>query len=149
MRGVLIHGYCRRGKPVHPLYSTWAGMMQRCYYRKHISWKWYGAKGIHVCLRWHKFKFFAEDMEPGWKRGLTIERINNDLGYSLENCRWATTHEQRMNDSHGKKYTFRGQTKRLSEWAKEIGVTYQAMRQRFRLGWSRNRIFTVKDGRTT
>jgi hypothetical protein len=53
-------------------------------------------RGIRVCKRWRSFENFLEDMEPSPK-GSTLERKNNDLGYSPKNCTWATRKTQANN----------------------------------------------------
>jgi hypothetical protein len=58
----------------------------------------YKGRGIAIAKSWHDFQVFLEDMGPR-PAGTSIERINNDLGYSKENCKWATRDEQGRNTS--------------------------------------------------
>lgn len=83
----------------HRLYWLWQGMIQRCTNPEHHGWKWYGGKGIKVCDRWREFPRFLEDMETGFKEGLTLDRKDGNKDYFKENCRWATWAEQRRNMS--------------------------------------------------
>lgn len=87
-----IHGM-RNARP----YRIWAGMKSRCTNpdtnRSHI----YFSRGIRYCEHWNTFQGFWGDMKDGYKSHLTLERKNNDLGYSKENCKWATYKEQANN----------------------------------------------------
>ena len=76
----------------HPLYTIWAGMKQRCYDSTTKVYKNYGGRGIFVCAEWvNDFKtFFDWAISAGWLKGLQIDRINNESGYSPMNCRFAT-----------------------------------------------------------
>lgn len=141
--GQLKHGLSPRGKPVHRLYSTWAGMIQRCHYPKAASWKWYGAKGIKVCDRWREFKNFLEDMGPTWKPHLTLERLDNSKDYEPGNVVWETTTHQRETDSHGRIIEFKGVSQRISKWAQQIGITDVVLRLRLRKGWSIEKALTT------
>jgi hypothetical protein len=89
--GCTRHGLCES-----ELYSIWRGMVQRCTNPNHISWKYYGARGIKVCDDWFKFINFYNDMQPK-PLGLSLDRRDNDLGYNKENCRWVTFVEQANN----------------------------------------------------
>lgn len=89
------HGLTRKGSVV-PEYKVWSGMIQRCSNPNNSAYSYYGGRGISVCKRWKSFENFYSDMCPR-PFNLTLERINNDLGYSPDNCKWATKKEQSKN----------------------------------------------------
>lgn len=80
-----------------PEYTSYRGMLNRCYQKKHRSYYRYGGRGIGVCPQWrHDFLQFLKDMGPRPK-GLSLDRINNEGNYEPNNCRWATAVEQARN----------------------------------------------------
>ena len=77
-------------------YRIWCSMWTRCTNPKAIGWKYYGGRGIKVCKRWERFENFLKDMGVA-PDDRSIDRKDNDKGYSKSNCRWATAVEQRRN----------------------------------------------------
>jgi hypothetical protein len=81
----------------HRLYSIWNQMIQRCNNQKHKYYNDYGARGITVCDEWLDINNFINDMFPSYQEGLSIDRIDNNKGYSKDNCRWTTKSIQARN----------------------------------------------------
>ena len=89
----------KHGLSSNRFYSTWKGMLQRCTNLEHRSYKWYGARGITVCEEWQdvtNFVAWAESTHPNME-GYTLDRIDNDKGYSPENCTWSDKTTQAIN----------------------------------------------------
>lgn len=90
------------------IYRAWSNMKVRCYKKRFIGYKDYGGRGIRVCDRWKdSFENFWEDMNVSYRDNLTLDRIDNDKGYSKENCKWATTKEQNNNKRKYKKHAIK------------------------------------------
>ena len=88
----------KRGKKAnHPLYGIWKGMRNRCTNPKNKAYPGYGGRGISVCEAWDDFDQFCQDMGDRPSPTHSIDRIDNDKGYSPDNCRWATPAEQCVN----------------------------------------------------
>lgn len=92
-----LNGEITHGLSNHRLYKTWQGMLHRCYNPKIKDYKYYGGRGITVCDRWHSIENFIEDMFSTFEEGLTLDRIDVDGNYNLDNCRWVTKNVQASN----------------------------------------------------
>jgi hypothetical protein len=116
------------------LYGIHANMRQRCLNSDNPKFHRYGGRGITICDQWLDFGAFkAWAQAHGYANNLTIDRIDNDAGYSPDNCRWTDRKEQGIN---------REATFRLSDGragcviAEENGINNAAFCARVRLGWS-------------
>jgi len=96
----------KHGFAYHPLYAVLENMKRRCYNPKTWNYKNYGGRKITICDEWlnSKGKFFEWAITTGWKKGLMIERRNNNGNYNPENCYFATSFEQANNTRHLKKF---------------------------------------------
>lgn len=103
-------------------------MRARCR-KNHPNAKNYFDRGIVVCERWDDFSLFIKDMGLRPSDSHIIDRINNNLGYYPDNCRWATPIQQARNTRKNHMINIGGQEKCLSEWAQLKGISKTALRK--------------------
>ena len=132
----MIDGNVTHGMSHTPTYNVWKGIRTRCYNPNHISYKYYGAKGVIVCKRWlSSFDNFLEDMGKKPK-GKSIDRIDSNGDYEPSNCHWATIDEQNNNMSTNVFVKINDKTKTIAEWARYYGKNKAAVYSRIRRGWN-------------
>lgn len=132
------------------LYDTWLNMRTRCHKPDNPAFNNYGGRGIEVCERWlSDFLAFASDMgEPPTPKH-TIERIDNDKGYSPDNCKWASRLEQRANQRDANRAgEYNGNAKLTEGDVRAIRAsTLPVMRLAKAYGMSRWSIYMIRSGK--
>lgn len=128
----------KHGATNSPEFRAWAAIIYRCHNPTAAAYKWYGARGIEVCDRWREgFTNFLADMGQKPEGKYSLDRVDNDKGYSPENCRWATDIEQQRNRSIVRKIEHNGEIKTIGEWAAQGPLTRETLRRRLASGkWS-------------
>ena len=127
------HGYALKGE-VHPLWNKWSSIKARCYNEKVSGYKNYGGRGIVMCQEWKESSaaFIDWCLSAGWAPGLQIDRIDNNKGYSPDNCRFATP---RQNSNNRRSNRLSGD-KTLAQISRETGIEYAKLRYRLTHGFS-------------
>ena len=123
-------------------HAIWSSMRQRCDNPNNQAYHRYGGRGITVCERWQTFSNFVEDMGPR-PPGLQLDRIDNDKGYSPDNCRWATPMENSHNTATNRRLTLDGVTKTLAEWGRDTGLSQPVITHRLKAGWQLDKALTA------
>ena len=142
------HGYTRRGR-IRPEYRAWAKMRARCNDPNDKQYCDYGGRGITVCERWqHSFENFIADMGDK-PEGLALDRENNSLGYSPDNCRWTTNSRNNRNKRSNRILTFNGESLCCADWAERVGLTKKVLWYRLNAGWSVEKALTTPARKTS
>lgn len=122
------HGLSKTGS-----YNSWNTMRQRCLDPKNVSYHYYGGRGIKICPRWLKFENFYADMGDR-PEGMSLDRIDVNGDYCLENCRWATLEQQANNKRKTVLLSSFGETKTASQWSKTSGIKAETIKNRLASG---------------
>lgn len=136
LKALTKHGAARRDYKT-PEYITWLAINARCYNPNSEMFSAYGGRGITVCSRWRRnFSAFLQDMGQKPGKRFTIERINNNLGYSPKNCRWATYSEQMRNTRRTRIISLDDKAMCLTDWSEKTGIPMKTIHRRLAAGWS-------------
>lgn len=125
----------KHGMSQSDIYNIWCHIKARCYRKSCISYKNYGGRGIKMCNRWKRFDNFYDDMNKTYKKGLTIERVDVNKGYNINNCIWIPFEEQSKNTRRTVYLTCRGKKLSAIEWSKISGTKVSIILARKKRGW--------------
>jgi hypothetical protein len=135
----------KHGMSKSDLYKKWSGMKSRCYNKKENNYHIYGQRGIKICAEWvNSFEsFYKWAIENGYKKELSIDRINVNGNYEPSNCRWVTWQQQQNNKRTNHFLEYNGQKHTIAEWSKITGIKRQTI-------WARinNSKWTVEEALT-
>ena len=140
--GCIAAEFCKENFSTHRgtdtrLYGIWTNMRKRCINPNDSAYPNYGGRGITVCEEWNSFENFRDWAEDnGYDDTLTIDRINNNVGYSPDNCRWADYKTQANNTRNNVHITLNGETHTISQWGDITGVPAYEIAFRIRHGWN-------------
>lgn len=140
---------CKHGESNTRLYRIWASMVQRCTNPHDLAYKYYGGRGIKVCVEWVKdfsaFRYWAlsTGYNPEAPQGkTTIDRIDVNGDYAPSNCRWVTMKMQSRNKRNNRIITYQGISKTLIEWSEYTGISVGTIRERLRKGAPLDTLFS-------
>jgi hypothetical protein len=139
------------GLSKHPLYNNWRAMIARCYNENDTDYKNYGGRGIQSFWKNNFKSFYNWAIENGYKKGLSLERIDVNGNYEPENCCFITMSEQTRNKQNTVYLTAYGETKTMLEWSedkriKNLELNYKALASRKKNNWSEDEILTIPKG---
>lgn len=121
----------------HPLHRKWSMIINRCENQNSENYENYGKRGIKICAQWRNdFEcFFWWAISNGWKKGLQIDRINNEIGYTPDNCRFVTLKENMRNRRTARIITIGNESFPISKWAELMGIHRTVILHRLKSGW--------------
>lgn len=132
------HGY-RKTR----IYSIWSNIIDRCENPNNSHYSYYGGRGIRMCDEWRKkpLSFIEWAYANGYDESAhygecTIDRIDNDKGYSPDNCQWVSNLKQANNKRNNIYVTYNGETHSIAEWGRITGLGNKLYRRYRIYGWS-------------
>lgn len=131
----------------HPIYHIHDTMMARCYRPKNVSFQHYGGRGLVVCERWHDREKFFEDMLPTYRKGLQLDREDNEGDYCPENCRWTTPRRNSLNKRQTLYMNTPWGRMTVIEAAGKAGVNYTTVLYRISKGVPEDQLLAKADVR--
>lgn len=129
----------------HPLYKIWRGIKTRCFNSNSKSYERYGGRGITMCNEWsnNAASFCQWSLDNGYKKGLSIDRIDNDGNYEPNNCRWVDKFVQANNKRNNHKVLYNGEIYSLNELERLTGLDHRLIGNRLERGWDIEKIIST------
>lgn len=118
----------------NPIYKRWGLMKSRCNNPNATGYDRYGGRGIKVCDEWNNsfITFYEWAIANGFRSDLSLDRIDNNKGYSPDNCRWVTRSQQARNVRRNHMITYNGKTQCIGKWSEETGIRRDTLLYRIR-----------------
>ena len=130
------HGESKRNNRTH-LWRSWYSMKSRCKHDPNYA-------QITYCKEWEKFEAFRDWAHTNeYQEGLSLNRINNDIGYKPSNCQWIQIDEQNANRRFNMMITYNNETLCVAQWEKKMNLPIHFLRQRIKRGWSIEEAFNT------
>jgi hypothetical protein len=133
----------KHGLMGHDLYGVWRGMIQRCTNPKNRGYGSYGGRGVFVCEEWRNdfMAFYNWSMANGYEKGLSLDKDKNaptqtGLEYSPKYCSYITQAEQNRHQSTNRRIEYNGVVKNLTDWCRDLKISYPAIMDRLKNGMS-------------
>lgn len=139
------HGH-KTKKGASKIYRLHHNIVQRCSRPSCTAFKDYGARGIGLHPPWFDFSVFVAEIPLCPDPALTLDRIDNNKGYVPGNIKWSDRQEQANNKRNNKMIHYRGETKSLAQWCRELDVNYMTVKTRLRNGWTVSKALTTPTG---
>jgi len=130
LREVLSKIHTKHGMYQSKEYGAWSQCRSRCLNPKHKQFPDYGGRGLTFDARWNDFRQFFADMGP-CPPGKSLERRDNNAGYSPENCYWADIFTQNQNRRSANVIDWNGEQLTVAEWARKLHVTRNTVKHRW------------------
>jgi hypothetical protein len=144
-----IHGESEECETRSNLYTVWINMEDRCYNKNHVAYHRYGYRGISVCQDWRynylNFRDWAHS--HGYQEGsrLQIDRIDNDMSYCPNNCKFSTSLQNGNNKSNNHYLTAFGENRTITQWSRDekCVVSLSVLKNRIHCGWDAEKALTT------
>lgn len=139
----------KHGLSGHSAFQCWVDMNKRCHTPRDANYPNYGGRGITVCPEWQDGpeQFIADMGEK--PPGMTLDRKDNNLGYSASNCEWVTMQDQQNNKRTNVLLAHEGESMTIAQWARKLGMKKVTLTGRIASGWSTEAALTTPVKRPT